>query len=296
MFIVSYASEANTSGRRLKALLEARVEGEPDRVVARGIEGKHRSRGLPPRRRAFAQQGVAQHAETAEDALLHPGCAHLLHDESRPARRRPRSRCASAPDSSMMRSARVKSVAPGMYFCSISTGWPSRRDGVLELEDAEAAVAVVDAQQRDLLQSEVGVDPARERVALHAIVLNGGEIPGNDGFGNRGVGGGAVDDRHFGFQRDAQRDVGGIGADRAQHRPDFVVVGHLDDFVAGCSPDRLIVVDHQPERFAAIAARGVGLFDGELCAVQHQACRAFRRDGFRPGRESRSAPRRRLAA
>ena len=147
--------------------------------------------------------------------------------------------------------------------------------GVFEFEYAKAAVAIVDAEQGDLLQADIGVDSAGEGVALYAIVLDGGEVPGNDGFGNGGIGGGAVDDGNFGFEGDAERDVGGISADGAEHGPDFVVVGEFHHFIAGCAPDGLIVVDHQLEGLASVGAAGVGFFDGELCSVKHGRAEAL---------------------
>ena len=60
---------------------------------------------------------------------------------------------------------------------------------ISELQNAEAAVAIVDAEDGDALQAELSVDVAGERVALHAIVLKRGEIPGNDGLRNGGIGG-----------------------------------------------------------------------------------------------------------
>ena len=147
--------------------------------------------------------------------------------------------------------------------------------GVFEFEYAKAAVAIVDAEQGDLLQADVGVDSAGEGVALDAIVLDGGEVPGNDGFGNGGIGGGAVDDGDFGLEGDAERDVGGISADGAEHGPDFVVVGEFYHFIAGCAPDGLIVVDHQLEGLASVGAAGVGFFDGELCSVKHGGAEAL---------------------
>ena len=83
------------------------------------------------------------------------------------------------------------------------------------------------------------------------------------------VGGGAVDDRHFGLQRNPQRDVRGVAADGAEHGPDLIVIGHLDEFVARSSPGRLVVVDHQMERLAPVAAGRIRFFDRKLRSVEH---------------------------
>ena len=42
----------------------------------------------------------------------------------------------------------------------------------MKLQDSKAAIAIVDAQECDPLQAEFCVDVARQRVSLHAIVLN----------------------------------------------------------------------------------------------------------------------------
>ena len=65
--------------------------------------------------------------------------------------------------------------------------------------------------------------------------------------------------------------MGGVGIDRSQHTPHIFVINHLDNFVAGSAPEGGIVVHHQLEGFAAVAARGVGLVDGHGCAVEHHA-------------------------
>ena len=64
----------------------------------------------------------------------------------------------------------------------------------------------------------------------------------------------------------------GVGAiDRAEDGPDLVEVGHGDDFVAGSTPEPVVIADHQLERDLAfqIAAAGIGLLDGEPTASQH---------------------------
>src|ERR1035438_8934930 len=139
-----------------------------------------------------AQQVVAQRPEAAEDALLHAHFAHLLEDV--PGGRR------VAPDDDSVRAGLVDDAQgaaeiriAGQVFLLDHHRVPQPARGVFELEHAKAAVAVVDAQQGDLLQPDIAVDAARQRVALHTIVLDGGEIPGNDGFRNGGVGGSAVD-------------------------------------------------------------------------------------------------------
>ena len=72
-----------------------------------------------------------------------------------------------------------------------------------ELQHTEPAVAVVHAQQGHARQAQVRIDAPRQRIRLHAVVLNGGEIPRDDGFRNGGIGGGRVHDRHLGLEADA---------------------------------------------------------------------------------------------
>ena len=42
-----------------------------------------------------------------------------------------------------------------------------------------------------------------------------------------------------------------VPADGSEHRPDFVVVNHLHDFVTGGTPDRGVVMQHQFEYLLA---------------------------------------------
>src|SRR5581483_932645 len=156
-------------------------------------------------------------------------------------------------------------------------GMPQTRGGLPQLENAEAAVAIVDAQNRDPTQAEVGEHAACERIALHAIILERRQIPRNDGFGDGGVGGRAVYDRQLSLERYAQRDVRGIAAQRTQHGPDLLVVCHFDNLVARRSPGGLVVVNHQLENLAAVAAAGIGLFDGQCGALQHELSEALMR-------------------
>ena len=84
----------------------------------------------------------------------------------------------------------------------------------------------------------------------------------------------------------AQNDVRRLGTDRSEDRPVLVVVDHFHRFIRRRSPDRrvsrplrpvcrlrlpvvVVVVQHQAKGLAAISAAGVGLFDGELRAMQH---------------------------
>ena len=102
---------------------------------------------------------------------------------------------------------------------------------IAELAHAKAAVTVVDPQHRHALEAEFGIDVARQRQALHAVILQVGEVPRNVCFGNGGIGRCRIDDGDLGAQRHAQCDVRGLGADRPEDRPVLVVVDHLHRFV-----------------------------------------------------------------
>jgi hypothetical protein len=52
---------------------------------------------------------------------------------------------------------------------------PETPRGVAKLDHAEASVAIIDPEQRDPLEAKIGVDATRERVRLHAVVLNAGQ-------------------------------------------------------------------------------------------------------------------------
>src|SRR5207253_721084 len=118
------------------------------------------------------------------------------------------------------------------------------------------------------------------------IILNVGEVPGNDGFWDGGVGGGAVNDWRFGLQREAQGDVGRLRTDGTEDGPDLVLINHSNGIVRGRAPNCgifrdssngrtavlpvvVVVVSDQTERFAGIGAGGIGLVDGHLRAIEH---------------------------
>ena len=268
--MVSKASDAKTSGWRSKREAKRERKRGPRRVVAVGVvrkDGLHafggrsgcgRSSSSPivrklPKTRCFMPSSRICLQDSGGRRLISPdddGFRAGIGDDSEGAPEIGGSRKVLLFDGDRMAQA---------------------AGGVAELDDAEAAVAVVDAQERYPGQAEIGVDAPCQRVALDAVVLNGGEIPGNDGLGNGRIGGGGVDDRHLRLEADPEPDVSGVAADRTEHGPDLFVVRHLDDLVAGCAPQRLIVVHHQAEWRAAIAAARIRLVDGEPCAVQHHA-------------------------
>ena len=75
----------------------------------------------------------------------------------------------------------------------------------------------------------------------------------------------------FGLEADADGDVAVGAVDGAEDRPDLVLVGQIDDRVARGAPQAVVVFDDQLKGNVAfeIAARGVGLFDGQLAALEH---------------------------
>src|SRR5436305_1555007 len=109
---------------------------------------------------------------------------------------------------------------------------------VAKLDDAKAAITIVDAQQCNPLQAEFAVDMPREAIALHSIILKIGEVPGNDGLRYGRIGGGAVNDWRFGFKREAQSDVGRLRTDGAENGPDLILVNHSNGIVRGRAPNR----------------------------------------------------------
>src|SRR5208337_2319909 len=137
------------------------------------------------------------------------------------------------------------------------------------LDDSEAAVAIIYAQNRDPLQAEFGVNVARQRVTLQAVVLNVGEVPRDNSFWNRRISRGAVHQWRLCLQSNSQSNVGCIAADRSKHGPDLLVVNHFDDLIAGRAPHRGIVVYHQLERLATVPARCVRFLNGQDSAVEH---------------------------
>ena len=115
----------------------------------------------------------------AEDALLHAQFLHLFQDQCGfrlvgPQHDAVHARVAD--DFQLMSEVGIG----GMNFCSITTGWPSLREASLKLSATKTTVAIVHAQQRNSLQTQIGVDVPRQRVGLHAVVLQIGEVPGNE--------------------------------------------------------------------------------------------------------------------
>src|ERR1700690_215652 len=127
---------------------------------------------------------------------------------------------------------------------------------------------------------------ARQRVALHTVILEHDEKTGNDGFWDGGIAGRAVHQWSLGFQRQPEGDVGGFRTNRAEHCPNFVVINHPDSIVGGSAPDGgilghagtgkvthlpvvIVVVRDNSIRLAAVTSGGIGLVNRHLRAVQH---------------------------
>ena len=108
---------------------------------------------------------------------------------------------------------------------------------IAKLGHAKAPIAAVDTQQRHALEAKLGEDVPGQGQALHAVVLEIGEVPRDVGFGDGGVGGGRVDDGDFSAQCHAQCDMRGFGTDGAEDRPVLIVVHHLDHFIRRRAPD-----------------------------------------------------------
>jgi hypothetical protein len=97
------------------------------RIVAIGIERVDDLQpfGASP---ALANSVVAQYAEAAEDRLFHAHLLHLFEDRAGRGRIGPQITMPSTRESLITCNCTRKARVPGMYFCSITTGWPSRRE------------------------------------------------------------------------------------------------------------------------------------------------------------------------
>src|SRR5664279_6279781 len=119
----------------------------------------------------------------AEDALLHSGIVHLLEDAGGLLLIRPDDDSVGArflDDLELMAEVRVS----GHVLLLNDNGVAKAPRGIAQLHDAEAPIAVVDAKNADSLEANFSVDVAGEGEALDAVVLNIGEVPGNECFGN----------------------------------------------------------------------------------------------------------------
>src|ERR1035437_6874908 len=66
-------------------------------------------------------------------------------------------------------------------FTDLLDGYLARRwKQVFEFKDTEPAVTVVHAQQGDPGQTQIRIDASGQRVRLDAVVLDRGQIPGDD--------------------------------------------------------------------------------------------------------------------
>src|SRR5581483_3816119 len=109
---------------------------------------------------------------------------------------------------------------------------PETPGSVTKLDYAKTSVTIVHSQYRDALQRQLRINMTSQSIALHSIILQIGQVPGNDRLGDDGIRGGAVHQRRLCFQSYAQSNVRGVAADRAEHGPDLIVVDHLYNFVA----------------------------------------------------------------
>jgi hypothetical protein len=268
----------------VEAVLEALVEIQPARVVAGGVVRVHGLEALGGIA-SFFQQRIAQGAIRAKDALLHPRSPHLLQNGRclqliSHQKDGVRARVADHPQ--LLGIIRVAGLEDLLHHHRMA----QPAGGIKEFGKAITAVSAACPENRHALQAKLGIDVAGERQILLPVILHGAEVPGNGGLGNCGIAVRRAYDRKLRAQSHTQRNVRRLGADGAEDRPYLVVVGHLDGFVGGRAPDGgvggpdiaidrlglpvvVIVMRHQLERLATIAAAGIGLFHRQLRAVQH---------------------------
>ena len=190
---MSYAREAKTSGPAVRL---AKLARKRSLTSPRRIERKY---DLDPAAAVAFSQQISPSTRKLPSPLLQAHFPHLLQNSG--SRGRSPNDDSFGTQSVMIPKARRKSVSPARYFCSMAPDVPAS-GGVPEFDDTKPAVAIVDAQERDPGHADIGIDSAGKGVSLDPVILNGGQVPGNDGFGNGGIGGGAIDDRHLGFQAD----------------------------------------------------------------------------------------------
>ena len=285
----------------MEAVFKAAVEIEPTRIVARGVVRENGLESLRGRT-GLGHQFRPQRAVRAEDALLHAQVAHLLQDVRRLGLVRPQHDPVHARVSDDPQCARKVRVAG--HELLLDHDRVTQSDGcVPELRRGHSPISVVQSQQCDTLQTKIGIDMARQRISLHAVVLQISEVPRNISLGNGWIGRGAIDDRNLGFKSNAQHNMSRLRTDRAEDRPVLIVVNHFDRFVPCRAPDPLVgwagraidrlglpvvvvVMHHQLEWLAAVAAARVGFFHGQLRPVQHVLAIRFVRTGIERTEES----------
>ena len=154
----------------MEARFVARVEFQPRGVGACRIVRKHRFEAFGGGPREL-DEFIADGAMAAEYALLHAEFLHLLQDHGGGADVGPQHDGIDARIFDDLKLAAEVGIA-GHELLLDHHGMAESARCVAEFQNSEAAIAVVHAQNRDSLQSEFGVDVARQRVALQAIVLN----------------------------------------------------------------------------------------------------------------------------
>ncbi len=123
-----------------------------------------------------------------------------------------------------------------------------------------------------------------------AIVANAPHDPRDVGFHECRIEVTGVHHGDLELEGDADRDVRIGPVDRAEDCPDLILVGHVDHFIAGGSPQAVIVFHNQFERDVAVfvSAGRVGVLDRQLSPLEHLDAQslfvAFATRGYRNGR------------
>ena len=172
-------------GLLLEASVKAAIEIEPARIVARGIVGEDSLEAFG-RGPCLSQHLRPQCAIGAEDALLHSESTHLLEDLRGGNFVAPDDDGIGARRLNDFQLARVIGIA-GKKFLLNDNRMAKAPRGIAKLKHAKTAVAAVDAEQGNTLQTELAINSSGQREALHAIVLQVSEVPGNVGFRNGGI-------------------------------------------------------------------------------------------------------------
>src|SRR3954454_17850225 len=136
----------------------------------------------------------------AEHALLHAEFLHLLENHRRFGDVGPKDDGIDARVLDHLKFVAEIGVARTVFLFD-DDGVPDSAGGVTEIEDPEAAGAVLDPKKCDALETKFGIVVSRERLYLHAIVLDIRVVPRDDRFRDGGIGRSAVDEWSFGLER-----------------------------------------------------------------------------------------------
>src|SRR5581483_1354115 len=122
---------------------------------------------------------LAESAVTAENALLHPQSLHFPQDLGGLGNVSPENDGINARILDHLQLAAKVGVRPQELLFDYNR-MAAAAGSIAELDHAKTAVAVIHPQQSNPFHAEFGVNVARQGIALHPVILNIGEVPGND--------------------------------------------------------------------------------------------------------------------